>query len=314
MIEPRFVAPDNWSWAFIEPRAGQSIRYGWAVPASPRALVIIYPGLSEYGEKYFEVAHDLLNRNFAVAVIDWRGQGLSWRDPRAPNKRLHDSVALDVADAASMHAHLDTHAPLQGLPRILLAHSMGGQIALQSLRHMQAGTFKAAILSSPLCGLPVPQTLGQPAARSLSALFCKFGLGQHYVPGYGPWSEQVFRKILEERLTSDPARRDIQVHWMQSQPALRMGGITFSWIKALSASMAETQSSQFLRYIQTPVLLLMAGAESIVSNTATARVAGRLPHAETVTIAHALHELMMERDAYRNQFWHHVDRYIAKHL
>ena len=41
--------------------------------------VCIFPGRSEFIEKYFEVVGELRRRGFAVAVLDWRGQGGSGR-------------------------------------------------------------------------------------------------------------------------------------------------------------------------------------------------------------------------------------------
>ena len=47
--------------------------------ARRKGTVCIFPGRTEFIEKYFEVVRDLRARGFAVAVLDWRGQGLSDR-------------------------------------------------------------------------------------------------------------------------------------------------------------------------------------------------------------------------------------------
>ena len=46
----------------------------------------LFPGRSEFIEKYFETVRDLRARGFAVATLDWRGQGLSDRALRNPRK------------------------------------------------------------------------------------------------------------------------------------------------------------------------------------------------------------------------------------
>ena len=46
----------------------------------------MFQGRAEFIEKYFETVRDLRARGFAVATIDWRGQGLSERALRDPRK------------------------------------------------------------------------------------------------------------------------------------------------------------------------------------------------------------------------------------
>ena len=74
------------------------IRVGlWPTNAEePRGTVLLFPGRTEYIEKYGRTAQELAERGFATLAIDWRGQGLSDRmldDPRIghvdqPTQRL----------------------------------------------------------------------------------------------------------------------------------------------------------------------------------------------------------------------------------
>ena len=51
----------------------------------------MFPGRAEFIEKYFEVVRDARARGFAVAMLDWRGQGLSERAlPNARKGHVHD--------------------------------------------------------------------------------------------------------------------------------------------------------------------------------------------------------------------------------
>ena len=106
-LEQRFQTPDGWQWGQITSREDQFLRYGWVAPKGATALCVIFPGLSEYCEKYFEVVRDLTDRNFAVAVIEWRGQGLSWRHLKDHNKRHHDDFTYDEEDAKTLLKTLD---------------------------------------------------------------------------------------------------------------------------------------------------------------------------------------------------------------
>src|SRR6516225_1698505 len=60
---------------------GLRIRFAnWqSVLKERRGTVCIQPGRTEFIEKYFEVVGELRRRGFAVAVLDWRGQGGSGR-------------------------------------------------------------------------------------------------------------------------------------------------------------------------------------------------------------------------------------------
>ena len=48
-------------------------------PAGRKGTLCVFPGRAEFIEKYFEVVRDARARGFAVAILDWRGQGLSER-------------------------------------------------------------------------------------------------------------------------------------------------------------------------------------------------------------------------------------------
>ena len=56
--------------------------------STPKADILIIPGLSEFIERYDLVATRLVNQNFRVAVLDLPGQGLSSRFGR-PKTVIH---------------------------------------------------------------------------------------------------------------------------------------------------------------------------------------------------------------------------------
>ncbi len=304
-LAARFTQPDGWQFHDqLDVRAGQYIRYGWAVPEAPRASVVILPGLSEYCEKYFEVAHDLLRRRFAVACIDWRGQGMSWRGENR-DKRCHDDFAADVEDT---RLYLDQVPLPHHLPRIMLAHSMGGHIGLRVLNE-RPDDFACAVMTAPMCGLAVPEWLAGGVADFMAAT----GRPHGYMPGHAAWNTAKMEAGLR-LLTSDPDRRAMQEFWMTQRPDLRMGGLTASWVRAALASIRQVRRQPFLDGVTTPVLVASAGREMVVSNKAIADIVSRLPNAELLEIDGAMHEVMMEKDDYRNRFWHAFDGYVASYV
>ena len=63
-----------------------------------RGTAVIFPGRTEFAEKYGRVAAELVARGFAVAVIDWRGQGLSDRALADRGKGHIDNFSTYMAD------------------------------------------------------------------------------------------------------------------------------------------------------------------------------------------------------------------------
>src|SRR6201982_1616203 len=73
---PANPVPDEAATAMLQTPDGVLLRYArWAPPPGRKGTVCIFQGRAEFIEKYFEVVRDLRARGFAVATIDWRGQG-----------------------------------------------------------------------------------------------------------------------------------------------------------------------------------------------------------------------------------------------
>lgn len=310
-LAPRFTQPEGWQWSRIEPRDEQFLRIGHICAHNPRAVVIIFTGLSEFGEKYFEVARDLLKRDYSVVTVDWRGQGLSWRHLSDAAKRHHDDFDLDGDDGAAIIAHLDTMPGFAGLPKILLAHSMGGHIGLRML-HKNPQIVQCAVMTAPLMGISLPYD-SELWARLLARFLCKFGWGECYAPGNNPKRPITFEERMR-MLTTDPDRRDMQKFWRDTRADLQTGGLTFGWVHTALSSTLFTRNPLWLRNITTPMLMLLSGKDVIVSNTAIRTGAKALHDARLVEIPDALHEIMMERDELRDIFWAEFDAFVAKQL
>jgi lysophospholipase len=70
---------------YFEGRDGHQLRFARWRPSvdTCRGTVCLFTGRGEFIEKYFETIQDLRRRGFAVATMDWRGQGRS--KPRGPH-------------------------------------------------------------------------------------------------------------------------------------------------------------------------------------------------------------------------------------
>ncbi|MYI70322.1 MAG: alpha/beta hydrolase, partial [Boseongicola sp. SB0673_bin_14] len=164
-------------------RDGRRVRVVlWPVNGA-HGSILLFPGRTEYAEKYGRVARDLNGAGYAVATVDWRGQGFSDRltdDARLGHVASFPDYQIDVAELVST-------ARADGLPEpwYLVAHSMGGCIGLRSL--IEGLPVRKAIFSAPMWGLNLPFTVW-PVAILLARLLGLLGAERRYIPGSGPGS------------------------------------------------------------------------------------------------------------------------------
>src|SRR4051794_5876342 len=92
---PANPVPEDVVSGAIKTADGAELRFArWAPPPGRRGTVCVFTGRSEQIEKYFETVRDLRDRGFAVAALDWRGQGHSSRRLRG----LRKGYVRDFAD------------------------------------------------------------------------------------------------------------------------------------------------------------------------------------------------------------------------
>jgi lysophospholipase len=277
---------------------GMSIRYAFWRTRSPavKGTVLVAQGRTEYIEKYFETAADLLQAGFDVCTFDWRGQGGSGRalnDPRRGYVDNFDQYVMDL-DAVLDQIVLPDCRP----PYALLAHSTGGLVALLAAPII-ATRIQRMVLSSPLIRFgTVP--MGQGAMRILSGALTVAGLGQIYLTG-GP-DVVVSRGFEGNVLTSDKIRFARNQAFAENRPDLVIGGPTAAWVSAACRAMDTVDDPDFIGAIRVPTLLIAAGGDKVVSNAAIERLGYAMRAGRTIIIDGAKHELLQERDIYRQQF------------
>ncbi|WP_225768676.1 alpha/beta fold hydrolase [Inquilinus sp. Marseille-Q2685] len=285
---------------------GARLRWGaWPEPEGRvRGTVLILNGRSEFIEKYRETAGELIARGFRVFGFDWRGQGLSSRTPTGDETGHYDSFDPLVRDAALIADRVVR--PAGEGPLILLGHSMGGHLALRLLA-ARPDLAAGAILTAPMV-MPITLSYVRQAARLLSPMAAALGRGRGYAPGEGGYDPD---RMLDPRrlLSSDPVRNRIHADWFRDHPEYRVSGITWGWLAAAFRSAAAIR--QGASGIRVPVLMLLAGRESLVDNGAARQVARRMPHCRVSVYPDALHEILMERDDIRGAFWRDADGFLA---
>ncbi len=302
-LKPQFTQPDGWHWGSFNNSRGEGLRYGWTAPENPKGFVMIAPGLSEFCEKYFETIRDLRKEGFAVAIMEWRGHGLSWRHVEDRQKRHSDGFENDVEDFRLFYntiAEIRKDKGLDAVPTALLAHSMGGNIALRYV-HDNPDSFESATLTAPMLGINLSGAQ-KSILKPLCSFFNRIGKGDWFAPGQGRWVETRAKIASKLSLSNDPERRDVSAEWMAWNPDLQVGGVTYNWLLEAAKSCDIVQNPAFLKAIKTRCFFAIAEEESIVNNNDIFDAIEHMPAIEVKEYEGSKHEILMEKDKVRNAF------------
>lgn len=286
---------------------GAQVRFArWGPPKRGRkGTVCVFTGRAEFIEKYFETVSDLRQRGFAVAMIDWRGQGGSSRARRNRAKGHVDDFAQYDRDLAQFMS--EVVLPDCPPPYFALAHSMGGNILLRAAC-MRDCWFDRIVMTTPMIRLGgKAPSLG--VIRAITKLAVIFGLGGLFMPG--GTSEPVGMEPYEGNiLTSDSRRYERNRLILEAAPELGLGAPTFSWLHAAAASMHLINEFGFPPRVHVPVLMFAAGDDKIVSSKAIDELAMQLRAGDRIVIDGARHEILQEKDGFREQFWAAFDAFV----
>ena len=292
---------------------GHRIRYGiWDCQRDEkRGSILLLVGRREFMEKYEETIGELNQRGFDVYCLDWRGQGLSSRLLKNRQKGFIDSYDTYLQDLFLFFSKKVD--PLAVSPLIILGHSMGGHIALRFI-HDHPEVASLVVLTSPMVDIltsPVPRKI----IRLIVLCAVTAGLKHFYVLGSGDYDPG--EKFERNRLTSDSKRFLDEKTKIAKNPDLALGGITYGWLLATFESIDRINDAGFAKKITTPVLIVSAGDDKIVSKDAQQRIFRLLKNCEFTEISGARHEILVETDEVRSVFWAEFDRFTnvgAEHV
>ena len=221
----------------------------------PRGSIIFSPGRTEFIEKYLETVADFTERGFNVLIVDPRGQGLSDRILEDKLKSYIDDFQTYADDLAFAASELD---PLLPKPHIVMGHSMGGTIALQSVISGSINP-SAVICSAPMLGLfDIDSTIMKWTMQICTAM----GLGTKNLPFQKQRSGLPIPFNIN-KLTSDKDRYRHWAAYFQTTPRLRLGPPTYGWIVAALKSMAYVNRNA--SELNIPCLIVAAGADPIAT-------------------------------------------------
>jgi lysophospholipase len=254
-----------------------------------RGTVLIFPGRTEFVEKYGQIAAAFAARGLASASIDWRGQGLSDRllsNPLIGHVARFADYQKDVA--ALVRALRNLALPR---PHFLLAHSMGGAIGLRAL--MEGLSVRAAVFSAPMWGIEIAPHL-RPAAWFLSHVLPQIGQGHRLPPGSRLDHHVLVDGFDGNLLTRDPAQFEIMRDQLVRHPELSLGGPSFIWLRE---ALMETRALALRPSPHMACLTLLGTDERIVSTGPIRRRMKSWPGGRLDIVPEGRHEVLMEGPA-----------------
>ena len=280
--------PDGGAAYWLTTSDGVRIRVGvWG--GGTKGTVLLFPGRTEYIEKYGRAAKGFAARGLSTVAVDWRGQGLA---DRALDNRMvgHVSNFRDFQkDVAAVVAAL----PELGVagPRVLLGHSMGGCIGLRAL--MEGLDVSGAMFTGPMWNIyldPVKRAGGW----ALSSLSRVLKFDHMAAPGTVAASYVTVQPFEDNMLTRDEA----MYHYMRDQitahPDLSLGGPSYGW---LNEALKECRTLAAHPCPDVKTLTFLGTNERIVDIPAIHDRMARWHNGELRLVDGAEHEVVMDYPA-----------------
>ncbi len=257
--------------------------YRWPAPEHGlRARLALIHGLGEHAGRYEGLAHRLRAQGLEVWAHDHRGHG---RSDGARGVLPHTAALID--DAASVLRHVQA-ASGDGLPCVVLGHSMGGLVAA-ALAARGTERVDGLVLSSPALAL----ALSWPQQRLLAFMH--------------RWAPDVTLSngLHPERLSHDPAAVTAYVNdpWVHSRVSAR-----------LIHGMLDNAPGVFSAAEQwrIPTLLMFAGDDALVNPEGSRRWVRTAPASvlDAQEFPGLFHEIFNESPALAAPVWARLNDWL----
>jgi len=286
------------------------INYAAFTQSDEAECIVVVTGRSESYLKYQELTFDLHQQGFNVFLMDHRGQGLSQRLLSNGHKGYvedFDHYAIDLQQFISDVVNPSCTNNFDGVnlkkPH-LLAHSMGGAIAIRMMQ-LYPSTVTSAVLTSPMIAVnngSIPNWLAKTIIYSGNKLDSWFSDEANYFIGQSGFASTAF---AENELTQSSIRYQHFVELYQNNENIQLGGVTTHWLAESIA--ANKNIFTDLDKLSEPILLMQSGKDTVVSNEAQNEFCQQLhqinnkycPDGKPFVINNAFHELLFEQDQYR---------------
>jgi len=263
------------------------IRVGhWLPQSEAGGTVMLFPGRTEYIEKYGDAAREFVDRGFACLAIDWRGQGLADRlleDPRVGHVERFPDYQMDVRATLDLAAELDLPKPWY-----VIGHSMGGAIGLRAV--LETDCFAACAFTGPMWGIFFTPIM-KPLSRLTAYWGPRIGLGEKTPPTTSLESYVASQPFEGNVLTRDPEMYQMMKDQLAAHPELALGAPSTIWLREALDECAWLMKQTAPA---TPTLTFLGSHEQIVDRKAVRARMANWPGGTLVEIPDGEHEVMME--------------------
>ena len=279
----------------ITTRDGIKLNYYYAEHPNPKAVVVILHGYCGFWGKYHEFAWYLWQAGYTIFFLEQRCHGYS--GGKLPE---YDVVHIDTFDTyvKDLREFMDRVVmPASGkLPRLLLAHSMGGAVGALFLGTYPK-TFSGAVLTSPMLKLHT----GKMTPRRIEALRTymkitrsqkRLCFGQHHFdpepefPNSSTLSRARYMYFFRQRIFDS--------HYRTSAPS-------FGWVMA--AVDVTGLIMKRAHRIKIPITLMQSGIDTLVDAAGFSEFMKRVPQARLIRYENAKHELFNAASKERKQYF-----------
>tara|TARA_B100001027_G_scaffold214896_1_gene187863 strand:- start:163 stop:1110 length:948 start_codon:yes stop_codon:yes gene_type:complete len=286
---------------------GNKLRVAFWNLEGKKGTIILQSGRTEFIEKYYEVISEFIDRGFCVAMMDWRGQGLSSR--KTNNERIGHIDKFETYDQDLVRVVNECFKSKCPDPFIGFGHSMGGCL-MTSYFISPENELSRCILSAPM--VSVRANAVSRRAVSLLGIFENLGLGAFPMqrPSWDEdsgWQEEPF---LENALTTDKVRFNRTFKFLSQFPDLGVRGVTVGWLKHALKRTNDFKLLDWSLVIKKPLLLLDATNDKLVNSSINRKLLGQSV-LTTIISMESQHEIMMEKDEIRKKAWDAIDQFLS---
>lgn len=289
--------PENGSAWWLRCVDGVRIRAAFWPLAGARGTVLLFPGRTEYIEKYGRAAADFAARGYQTVTVDWRGQGLADRVAINPALGHVNRFSDYQSDVQTLLAALPDMGVTSDLPMYLLGHSMGGAIGLRALH--RGLPVAAAAFSGPMWGIALSPIL-RPVAWTLSSAAHLLHRREAPAPGTSAGIYVLEESFENNKLTHDAEMFEYMCRHARAHPELLIGGPTLGW---LNEALREMRTLAGMPSPNVPAVTFLGDEESIVSPQRIRDRMGAWPDGTLEILPRTRHEAMMEGPEIRARFF-----------
>lgn len=292
--------PESGQAYWIETEDDVRIRVGvWRPEGETKGTIFVFPGRTEYIEKYGRTASELHRLGYATFLIDWRGQGHSDRATKDP-RTGHVDRFLDYQNDVKAMVKAGDALELPK-PWYLLGHSMGACIGARAIA--QGLPVTKCAFTSPMWGinLSAPKRF---AAWPLSWAYKALGKGDTYTPGTKGESYVLVTPFEENRLTQDSDMYQYYIKHVTTLTDLQIGAPSFGWFWG---ALKETKSISKWSAPSIPCVVFCGPDDALVDVKSVRDRVSQWPTGTLHMIESSRHDMLCEIPEIRNDVIRKID-------